>query len=110
MQQIGCPTVTGQMRLHGQIDHKFFTCPICKVAVSRCKNRLIGHLNHHVKEGTIPKNHVGYIGLIVENKRGINARIAALPEDQRVYVTEFVKKMRDASYIRTETAHLRVRF
>ena len=97
------------MRLQGVARFTYFTCPICGYAMSTSTNSVIGHLIQHVKKGTIPKNCVGYIGILLQNKKGCNARIAKLDGDIRTYVLDFVSKIRDTSYTRVDPVGDRAR-
>lgn len=102
MRQLGCIKIADTMAKQGISRFSYFTCPICEMAMgSHCKG-IIGHLVTHVKQGVIPKHHVGYIGLLIENRKGVNAKIAKLDTEVREYVTHFVGLMRSASYQRVD--------
>jgi hypothetical protein len=108
MRYIGCIKRTDTMVLQGVAKFGFFTCPICKQAISDTASGVMGHLVQHVKKGVMPKNHVGYIAMMIRNRKGCNKIIEGLDHDVKEYVLNFVGAMRGDRYARADPVGNRV--
>lgn len=105
MRQIGQLTRLGQMAHDGTLSSQFYTCPVCRTAMSRSPAAVYGHLGGHVKKGLIPKGYIGYIKLLLYNKRGCNVAIERLAPEVKFYVLDFVARIRGESYQRATPVH-----
>lgn len=83
--------------LHSKEDteHVYFTCPICRVAMPTHARGIYGHLGNHAKVHDIPRGIIGTIGVMLANKKGCNAALASLTEEQQAYVRQFVATTRE---------------
>jgi hypothetical protein len=46
----------------------------------------MGHLNRHADRGDFPRHCAGYLGLLAENKKGVNRIIDGLPQEKKDFI------------------------
>lgn len=97
MRQIGTLTIVSAMDKQGQSMFGYYTCPICRKALSQNGRHIRGHMIHHVAKDEMPKNMLHYIDKLVVNQKGINKIIATLSQEDQDYLKDFMFKLKDKS-------------